>query len=79
MDDSVRRVKPLRRLHRTGPRPMALEPRIMYDGAVVDSATAAASAAAAHAIAAAMHDTTPIEHTNAPETQVPPAVEPAAS
>jgi methionine-rich copper-binding protein CopC len=55
---------------------MALEPRILYDGAVVD--TAVAAAAAAHAAAAAMHDTS-VDQSSTSESHVPAAVEPPVS
>ena len=40
MVDSARPSKTARTLKRRGPRPLALEPRIMYDGAAIDTAAA---------------------------------------
>jgi large repetitive protein len=74
MNYSVRAAKPTRRLHRSPPRPMALEPRIMYDAAVVDTAAAAVAIADA-----SVHETADAEHTNASDVHAPPAVEPPAS
>ncbi|TQK04776.1 Ig-like domain-containing protein [Herbaspirillum sp. SJZ107] len=45
--DPTRPARPRRALNRRGPAPLALEPRVMFDGATADAAVAAAKAAAA--------------------------------
>src|SRR5882757_1168465 len=66
------------RLKRSAPRPIALEPRIMYDGAAVDTA-AAAAAAAKQTSNTATDSNVSSESAGFAKLYVPLAVEPAAA
>ena len=71
-------AKPRRALNRRGPAPLALEPRVMFDGATADAAVAAAKAAAA-AVPVDLPAERSVEHTAVAQqdTHVAAAVLPA--
>ncbi len=71
--DATGSTPPRRALNRRGPAPLALEPRVMFDGATADAAVAAAKAAAADIPAERVAEHAPVEQaTHAAAAVLPP-------